>query len=108
LLTLLPASTEAAVATQRQLARGSDPQTEAGARTAATLGCQVLDSCVCGSPACVDAVLSCAVAAGPPLLDPKAYIDDEHWGSMLELVRADLLQLEPNQRCNCGALLCSN
>jgi hypothetical protein len=57
LLTLLPASTEAAVATQRQLARGSDPQTEAGARTAATLGCQVLDSCVCGSPACVDAVL---------------------------------------------------
>jgi hypothetical protein len=43
-------------------------------------------------------VLSSAVAAGPPVLEFKACVSDEHWRVMMKMVRADLLQLQPDMR----------
>jgi hypothetical protein len=58
----------------------------------------MLSSAVCGAPGCVSAVLAALAAAGPPLLDNKEIIPLGCWQAMLQLVRTDLLQLNPGMR----------
>jgi hypothetical protein len=93
---VLPTSHTHAAAVHQQLAsRQSDAKQAA---YAAKGGCQMLSSAVCGAPGCVSAVLAALAAAGPPLLDNKEIIPLGCWQDMLQLVRSDLLQLNPGMR----------
>jgi hypothetical protein len=58
----------------------------------------MLSSGVCSSAGCVAAVLTCLAAAGPPLLHKAEIVPQRRWEALLQLVRGDLLQLNPGMR----------